>query len=239
MCCPRCSAITEPSIASHRNRMEASSSDQTSGACSTKRATTPANRITISASTIAAASPATAWHSTRSAWRTSRAARPVAGRASPSSPATLTPAIPPRLQGGPGLVAELALPLRVEPGLAQRVAEQRRIDGVELQAPPGEASLQAGVELRDVHARLGGGAGELAGGDRLHVGGHGAEGARVGQQPEPVPHVVGERAVLLHLVELGRVYDGERVLLAVGDPGLQGRVHLAEVDAWWGTRRSP
>ena len=35
MCSPRRSAITAPSIASHRNRIDASSSDQTSGVCRT------------------------------------------------------------------------------------------------------------------------------------------------------------------------------------------------------------
>ncbi len=35
MCSPRRNATTAPSIASHRNRMDASSSDQTSGVCIT------------------------------------------------------------------------------------------------------------------------------------------------------------------------------------------------------------
>ncbi len=59
MCSPRRSATTEPNMASHRNRMDASSSDQTSGLCSTKRATTPASSTTMSATTSTAAGTST------------------------------------------------------------------------------------------------------------------------------------------------------------------------------------
>ena len=45
--------------------------------------------------------------------------------------------------------------------------------------------------------------------------------------------MVGQRAVLLHLVELGRVDQGEGVLLAVGHLGLQGLVGLRQRQADW------
>jgi len=59
MCSPRRSATTEPNIASQRNSMEASSSDQTSGSCNTKRATTPASSTRMSATTSTAAGTST------------------------------------------------------------------------------------------------------------------------------------------------------------------------------------
>ena len=42
---------------------------------------------------------------------------------------------------------------------------------------------------------------------------------------------VGERAVFLHLEQLGEIDDRERVLLALGHLGLQRRIDLVEVDA--------
>ena len=64
MCSPRRRATTAPSIASQMKSMEASSSDQISGWCSTKRATTPASSTATSASTSAAARPSTSTPST-------------------------------------------------------------------------------------------------------------------------------------------------------------------------------
>ncbi len=51
----RRAAMTAPSIASHKNREDASSSVQTSGALNTKRDTTPASNTTISTTTSRAA----------------------------------------------------------------------------------------------------------------------------------------------------------------------------------------
>ena len=73
--------------------------------------------------------------------------------------------------------------------------------------------------------------------DRLDVGRQASPGAAVGDEPEAVPDVVGERAVLLHLVELGHLDDRQRVLLRVDDLGLQRRIDLAELQA--GRRRRP
>ena len=65
----------------------------------------------------------------------------------------------------------------------------------------------------------------------LQVGGQAAPSAAVGDEPEAVPDVVGERAVLLHLVELGDLDDRQRILLRVDDLGLQRGVDLAELQA--------
>ena len=59
MCSSRRNAMTAPSIASHRNTMAASSSDQVNGRSKTYRAITPASRTTISTATSAAARSST------------------------------------------------------------------------------------------------------------------------------------------------------------------------------------
>ena len=64
------SAMTAPSIASHRNTMLASSSVQTIGRWNAKRETTPASRMTISRATSAAAAASTSWVKKRSPDRT-------------------------------------------------------------------------------------------------------------------------------------------------------------------------
>ena len=43
---------------------------------------------------------------------------------------------------------------------------------------------------------------EVLGGDVAHVRRQALPGAAVGEEPEAIPHVVGQRAVLLHLVQL-------------------------------------
>ena len=66
ICSPRFKAMTEPIIASHKNKMEANSSDQTNGAFSKYRPTTPENKIPIQASTREAASHSTTLATTAS-----------------------------------------------------------------------------------------------------------------------------------------------------------------------------
>src|SRR5664280_1308641 len=227
MCSPRRSAVTAPSIASQRKRMDASSSDQTSGRCKTKRENTPAKRTTMSASTSRPAGTSTSQPSARSR-RASRAwppaftplerlcrSRQLAGVA---------------LQDRPGVVAELRLPLGVEAGLPHAVAKSLGLRRVEGQALCCEILLQAGVERGDVDALLHAGGVDVAGDDQAQVFGQALPGLAVGEEPEAVPHVVGHRAVLLHFVELGRGDDGERVFLAVDDLRLQRAVDLAEID---------
>ena len=55
-------------------------------------------------------------------------------------------------------------------------------------------------------------------------------GAAVHQEPEAVPHVVGHRAVFLHLVQLCRRDQRQRIFLALDDLGLQRRIDFAEID---------
>ena len=52
----------------------------------------------------------------------------------------------------------------------------------------------------------------------------------VRHHPEAFPHVAGERAELLHLVELRRVDQRERIFLPVDHLGLQRRIDLDEID---------
>ena len=59
MCSPRFKAMTDQIMASHRKRMEASSSDQTSGEFKTYLPTTPENSIPIQAKTKHAATHST------------------------------------------------------------------------------------------------------------------------------------------------------------------------------------
>ncbi len=66
ICVSRCTAMAVPSMASHRNRIEASSSDQMIGLRNTARAMMPANRMITSATTTAAAGTSTASRSQRS-----------------------------------------------------------------------------------------------------------------------------------------------------------------------------
>src|SRR5689334_18813175 len=54
--------------------------------------------------------------------------------------------------------------------------------------------------------------------------------APVDQEVVAVPHMVGERAVLLHLEQLRERDQRQRVLLPVDDLGLQRGVDLVEVD---------
>ena len=90
--------------------------------------------------------------------------------------------------------------------------------------------MQRRGELDDVGAFVLARLGELADHDLLHVLRQPLHGATVGQDPVAVPDVLGQAAVLLHLVQLGGGDDRQRVLLALHQLGLQGRVELVEVD---------
>ncbi len=71
--------------------------------------------------------------------------------------------------------------------------------------------------------------------DGPEIGGKGVEGAGVGDEPEAVPDVVADRAVLLHLVELRHLDDRQRIFLRVDNACLERRIDLAELQA--GRRR--
>ena len=65
----------------------------------------------------------------------------------------------------------------------------------------------------------------------LKSSGSAGEGTAVAQDPVAAPAMVGQRAVLLHLVQLGGLDQGKRVLLPVDDVGLQGGVEFVEAQA--------
>src|SRR6185503_15733529 len=118
MCCMRCSATTAPSMASHRNRIEASSSLHTNGWWNTKRLTTPASSTKISTSTSNAVGTSTTLRSAVSMRLITALGQGADGL----------------FQRAPRLGAELALPLLVEAGLLQHAAEGRGIGLDELHA---------------------------------------------------------------------------------------------------------
>src|ERR1700688_3799691 len=118
-------------------------------------------------------------------------------------------------QEAPGLVAELSLPLSIEARLAQGGTEGLGVGLIEDHALRLQIALQALVEMTDVVAVLQGGRIEVALDDPLQLLRQLPPGRAVGEEPEAVPHMVGDRAVLLHLVELGDRDDRERVLLAL------------------------
>ena len=70
-----------------------------------------------------------------------------------------------------------------------------------------EILLQSGVELGDIFTFLRASGIKVLGGDGTHAVGQSLPGAAIGQEPIAVPHVIGHRAVFLHLVELGRGDD--------------------------------
>src|SRR5471030_180843 len=222
MCCMRCSATTAPSMASHRNRIEASSSLHTNGWWNTKRLTTPASSTKISISTSNAVGTSTAL---RRPVSMREIMGPITGRLGKVADGLL--------EHAPRFGAELALPLFVEAGALQLGTERRRVGLDELHALALQRLGDGVVHLGEVLA-LGDGRGvELRLDDLAQVGGQRLPRLLVGQEPEAVPHVVGDGAILLHLVELGRVDQRQRILLAVDHVGLQRGVDLAEVDRGW------
>src|SRR6185369_2423720 len=69
----------------------------------------------------------------------------------------------------PGLLAILALPLRVEAGRAELLAERRSVRLVEGQALAGEVLLQARIELGDIGPLVDGGRVDVLGDDRPDI----------------------------------------------------------------------
>src|SRR5215207_3391495 len=134
------------------------------------------------------------------------------------------------LQNRPGLVAVLALPLSVEARLAKLVAKPSRVSLVEGHALPGEFLLKRGIQLSDVFALFLTRSIDVLGHDVAQVLRQALPRATVRQKPETVPHVICQRAVFLHLVELCGRDDRERVFLLADDSGLQRGIDFVEVD---------
>ena len=66
--------------------------------------------------------------------------------------------------------------------------------------------------------------------DLLDVARQGGPGIGIGEEGEARPPMAGQAQIILHLVELQRQYDAERVALAVEPALFQRIVHLAERD---------
>src|SRR5262245_39559869 len=151
ICSPRCSAITAPSIASQRNRIEANSSDQVSGR-RISRLTTPANSTSVSTSTITAASTSTERAMPSSTAR--NRGEPVGASFAAAIPGRPIEMVLAELRGhffqdGPGFRTVFALPFLVELGFHERLAERLRIHLVELHAGLFEVGLQRVVLRKD------------------------------------------------------------------------------------------
>src|ERR1041385_2012270 len=134
------------------------------------------------------------------------------------------------LQYRPGLLAVLALPLLVEARGLELVTERLWIDLDELHALRGEIGLEGLILLEDVGALVDRGLVEVLRDHVAHVSRQGVPGLAVRQEPETVPHVVGFGEILLHLEQLRKEDDRERILLPLGHLGLQCRIDFREID---------
>src|SRR5579885_1589193 len=135
------------------------------------------------------------------------------------------------LEQRPGVVAEALLPFGVEAGLAELGAEGIGRWLVEDHALRLQVGLQRRVELLDVLTLLHAGVVDRVRQDLLQVRRQLAPGTAVGDEPEAVPDVIGERAVFLHLVELRHLQDRQRIFLRVDDLGLQRGINRSELQA--------
>ena len=93
--------------------------------------------------------------------------------------------------------------------------------------------LQAGVHCCDVSALFHARFVDVFRNNLTQVGGQAFPGALVGEEPETVPHVVGQGAVFLNFIQFGRSDDRQGVFLAVHHLGLQRGIDLAEVYGGW------
>src|SRR5215217_4139401 len=116
------------------------------------------------------------------------------------------------LEQGPSLIAELGFPVLVEGCLGERFPEGCGISLVEGQTLSFQALLQAGVGLGHIIPLLLGGSIEVLGHHLLKVGRNTAPNTSAREQPEPIPGVVGQRAVFLNFIEFRDVDQRQRVL---------------------------
>src|SRR5947207_8549656 len=132
------------------------------------------------------------------------------------------------LQNAPNFGSVLALPLGVEAGGLEHRAEWRRIRTIEHDTRLGQLRLGILVEARDVFTLLERGRIEILGERILHFLWQRLELLRVTEDEMPVPRMRGQRAILLHFIQLGALDQCQRVLLSVDDLGLKRRVQFAE-----------
>ena len=196
-------AITAPSMASHRNRIAASSSDQTSGGFNTKRAITPASRMTISAA------PATrpSFHAPpRARAQTCRPPndrlplRPEQRSAAIAAPGRCSPARRRNSRELPRPGRRTSFPGGIEAGAR---SASRNCDGsgiVEHETLVRRSCCS--VALSEATSSRLSNAAALSSVRRWSADLPAAvPGGPVRERPESIPHMVGQRAVLLHLVQ--------------------------------------
>src|SRR5208282_5765821 len=128
------------------------------------------------------------------------------------------------LQDLPRRITQLGTPALVEPPELQPIAKTLRADVVEHQPLALQLRLHRLVAGGDVDALQQRRRVQVARHDLLQIVGQPGPGGGIGAQPVAVPHMVGQRAVFLYLVELRRLDQGQRVFLRIGDMGLQRRV---------------
>src|SRR5262245_42449105 len=134
------------------------------------------------------------------------------------------------LEDLPGLFTVLLAPLRVEACGLKSLLERLLVHGVEDQSLLFELGLQSGVELGHVLALRHSTRVEQTCRGVAKVLGKLFPIPAVRHHPEAFPHMPGERAVLLHLVEFRGFDQGKRIFLAVYELRLKCRVDLDEVD---------
>src|SRR5215475_202198 len=125
-----------------------------------------------------------------------------------------------RLKQRPGFLAVSLLPFAVEAGGDELVAERVVVDLVEFEAAFLQFRLQRGVHVFHLGALTNRLFVDVALDDLAQVRGNTVPHALVRENPESVPHVVGQRAVLLDLVHLVNEQADKRLLEAIGDAGL-------------------
>src|ERR1700722_7296421 len=107
------------------------------------------------------------------------------------------------LQYPPGLVAVFSLPFGEETGRAQFIAEWRQIRLVEGQTLGREFLADGRIKLFRVDPGLQRRLVDVLLHNCTHIRRQRFQSAPIGQEPITVPHVVGQRAVFLDLIELG------------------------------------
>ena len=129
----------------------------------------------------------------------------------------------------PGLIAIFALPFRIEARRAQLVPEWR--DRGLVEASPLAARSSRTVALSfSVSPRSSKAAALMFLATMARTSsGNFSQARRLARNQKP-SHVVGQRTILLHLVELCRRDQGQRIFLTFDDPGLQRRIDFAEID---------
>ena len=139
-------------------------------------------------------------------------------------------------QAGPSIRARTPSAIWHRSQSSQHLPEWRDVRLVEGHAKLLQLALQVVIELADVLPLIVRCAIDIARHHLLQVLRQLLPGAKVGDQPEPIPHVVGLGDELLNFVKFPIVDDGQGVLFPVHQSGLQSGIRLVDVD---GSPRRP